>query len=110
MNFKIYEQDSDEEMRSKITAELVKDGRFRKLCKEMGDYDVELLAKDCSDMMVTDIRYSWCVGNLAWEHVSSDEQTRQLILRWLLFWWSDVCKLIEIDDDIWLARLVYNIF
>ena len=110
MNFKIYEQDSDEEMRSKIAAELVEDNRFRELCKELGDYDVELLAKDCSNKMVTDIRYGWCVGNLTWEHASSVKQTRQLILHWLFFWWSNVCKLIEIDDGVWLTRLVDNIF
>lgn len=78
MNFKIYEQDSDEEMRNKIAAELVEDDRFRRLCKEVSDCDVELCAKQCSDIMVVNIRYSWCVGNLAWEHASSDEQTRQL--------------------------------
>lgn len=111
MNFKIYERYSDEEMRNKIAAELLEDDRFRKLFKKIGGYyDVEVLAEYCSDMMVTDIRHNWCVGNLAWEHAPSDEQTRQLILHWLLFWWSDDGKSVEVDDGLWLARLVYNIF
>ena len=110
MNFKIYERDSDEEMRSKIAAELVEDDRFRKLCKELGDYDVEQLAKLCSNMMVISIRHNWCIGNRAWENASSDEQTRQLILQWLLFSWSDDDELVAVDDCVWLARLVYNIF
>lgn len=107
MDFKIYEHDSDEEMRTKIAAELVKDNRFRKLLEELGDHNVEFNAEMCSISIVTSIRYNKCVECPAWGRASSDEQTRQLILNWLIMRWKES---LQVEDAVRLTQLVYTIF